>query len=177
MKPTCLPLLLSAVALLLVFHPKAVLAQNGPGRRKMDEKYGFRDVRFETDSAAISGLQHAFDQAGLRYYERSSDNLHIGGAEVSNIYYAFAAGKLCQVALFVDGVANSNAIYEALKEEYGPIYQLVGQPDKGWTSNAEVISMERRVGGRTIIRFASRKMKDLERQAGKLAAKKAAGDL
>jgi hypothetical protein len=163
---------------LFLLSAGSIQAQSLAGRRKMDEKYGFRDARFETDSTAMSGLKHAFDQAGLRYYERQTDNLHIGSADVANIYYGFAASKLCQIVLFVNGTASANAVYAALKEEYGPIYKLHTQDGMGWTSSTEVISMEEKASsGQTLFRFASRKMKDLEKEVRKAAAKKAASDL
>lgn len=163
---------------ILLLSVASANAQSFAGRRKMDEKYGFRDVRFESDSTSISGLKHAFDQRGERYYERPTDNLHIGEAELKAIYYVFVNGKLSEVDLMIEGATNTNAVYAALKEEYGPVYTIpYSGGQMGWTSGTEQILLGTGGTQQQVIRFLSRKMIKEARDVKKASAKAASSDL
>jgi hypothetical protein len=152
-------------------------AQSLAGRRAMDEKYGFRDVRFETDSTAIPGIKHAFDAGVRRFYTRPTDKLRIGDGELEALYYVFVSGKLSEVVLSMDGTTNANAVYGALKAEYGTPNVMGSEHAGVWNSSSSLITYDRRPGGKVDVHFSSKAMEKVRREATKDAGKKAASDL
>lgn len=170
--------MLKICALLLLASP--VFAQQvsaGESKRRMDAKYGFRDVRFETDTTAIPGLKHVFTIAPVRYYHRAADTLKVGAAQLASISYGFVGGKLSEVVLQTKGGFNTTPIREAFQAQYGEGCTVCG-PNYYWGSNKERIEIRinpiSQDGTFTIYSKALAKREKAERQQ---LGKKAASDL
>ncbi len=121
-------LLTIAAALLTAGAAHAQSAAN------LDTKYGFQDLKFETDTSAIKGLAPGTETAPFRYAtERPADSKKVGGATINRIEYAFFQGKLYEVTLITKGLTNSHTLREALEGQYGEgsLVSTAGQ-DRNW---------------------------------------------
>jgi hypothetical protein len=89
--------------------------------KALDDKYGFRDYKFETDVNQFENLKLMEDEdEGLtKFYIKTDENLKIGDYDVETIAYFFYKDKLCGVILRVEGYINSKGILAALQELYG----------------------------------------------------------
>lgn len=99
----------------------------------LDEKYGFRDVRFETDTTQIKDLK-AIERKGNRtVFVRPTDSNKVGDAKVARITYGFYKGQLADVILTTKGIESSRALLAALEGQYGSgIAVATGSQDKVW---------------------------------------------
>lgn len=169
-------------AVLVILFSSSVLAQNvspGESKRRMDAKYGFRDVRFEADTASIPGLKRAFAVGPTLFFRRPADNLTVGGAQLQSLLYGFVDGKLSQVSMETKTVLNTTPVRQAFQAEYGEGCTVCrGMGDYYWGSDKERISITvNPVTGDGLIIIRSKSMAKLEDVATKKAAKKAASDL
>ena len=172
-------LILLLVCFLLVEELQAQTVGAGEAKRRMDAKYGFRDVRFEVDTTSIPGLRRAFVLPPNVFYTRPADNLTVGEAKLHTILYGFVNGKLSQIVLETKTLVNTNPVREAFQAEYGTGCTVcTGMGDYYWGSDKERISIDVNAvtgDGRVVIR--SKAMAKVENDAAKQAAKKAASDL
>ncbi len=148
-------------------------------KRRMDAKYGFRDLRFETDTTAISGLKRAFTTGATVFYRRPADNLTVGTATLKSLLYGFVNGKLSRIALETQSVINTTPVREAFQAEYGEgctVCKTFG--DYYWGSDKERISLTiNPISGDALLFIYSKPMAKLEDAAKKKAALKATSDL
>jgi len=168
--------------LLFVFAALPGFAQRvnpNEAKKKMDAKYGFREVRFEADTTTISGLQRAFKTGVTVYYRRPADNLTVGTATLASIYYGFVEGKLAEVLLETKGFENTNAVREAFQAEFGEGCSVCGgRGDYYWGSDKERITIDvDTANGDASIMIVSKPMLKATAVATKKAGKKAASDL
>jgi hypothetical protein len=56
---------------------------------------------------------------GLRYYKKMNDEMHIGGAGLIEIAYAFDSGTFVGVVVSSKGKDNAHLLFETLKQAYG----------------------------------------------------------
>ena len=106
---------------LLTLAAAPAFAQNEvPGLQALDDTYGFRGARFETDTSAYKDLALAETAGQTRYYRRTSEPKKLGEADVADITYGFYQGKLSVVLLKTRGLANSRAALQALQQKAGP---------------------------------------------------------
>jgi hypothetical protein len=145
----------------------------------LDTKYGFRDLKFETDTTAIEGLERVEATPLKLTAKRPADALKVGKATISSITYSFYQGKLYEVTLLTKGLVNSKALREALESQYGegtPI-NAVSQ-DRDW--NAKQVRLTYREDPayhNGTIRFTHKKLNEQLQQAQKSVKKAAASDL
>ena len=85
----------------------------------LDTKYGFRDLKFETDTSAIEGLALSEQKSFRLLAERPDDSRKVGKATLNKIEYGFFQGKLYEVTLVTKGLVNSKALREALESQFG----------------------------------------------------------
>lgn len=113
-------LLLAAPALAQVKH-HAMADDAGylanPTSGNLNLKYGFRDVRFDTDTAHIADLQR-YAEDGLVFYRRTSDKPLVGAAHV-DIRYFFTKGRFSSVSITTSNQDDSAALLAALYAMYG----------------------------------------------------------
>jgi hypothetical protein len=99
--------------------PAAETAERGT-LAALDDKHGFRDLKFGMTLKQIPGLSKPTREAGLTLYTRASDSLKLGRAALLRIRYGFKSGRLVAVLVDVMGAENSKAVLEALQAAYGP---------------------------------------------------------
>jgi hypothetical protein len=84
-----------------------------------NELDGFRGVKWGQDLRSLRYMKFIDELDGLRYYKKMNDEMHFGDAGVSEIAYAFSAGKLVGVVVSSKGRENARLIYETLAFAYG----------------------------------------------------------
>ncbi|PJJ60581.1 hypothetical protein [Hymenobacter chitinivorans] len=112
--------LLSILLGLLTLTTAPVLAQQAPASlQALDETYGYRGARFESDTSAFRDLALAETAGQTRYYRRKSEPKTLGEGEVADVTYGFYQGKLSVILLKTRGVTNSRAVLAALQQKAG----------------------------------------------------------
>jgi hypothetical protein len=165
--------------LCLCLLPGLVFAQ---GKKALDEKYGFREMKFESDVSAYPDLVKlpVEDANGpQQLYTRPSDQLKVGDATLSAIVYEFYNGKLATVTLETVGTNNTIALQDALRAQYGPGYPALKFTDEVlWTSSKVRMYYRRNsISGDGRVRMASKEMDKQREQGAKQGAKAAKSDL
>ncbi|WP_139252396.1 hypothetical protein [Hymenobacter psychrotolerans] len=111
---------LSALASLLMLSAAPVLAQQTPASlQALDETYGYRGARFESDTSVFRDLALAEKAGQTRYYRRKSEPKTLGEGEVADVTYGFYQGKLSVILLKTQGLDNSRAVLAALQQKAG----------------------------------------------------------
>ena len=105
----------------------------------LDTKFGFRDVKFETDTSAIEGLAPAESTASKYTATRPADVRKVGKATINSITYGFFEGKLYEVTLVAKGLTNSHAL-RRLRVEYLDLY-FCHRPDEHTPTEETVRAM------------------------------------
>ncbi|WP_162051315.1 hypothetical protein [Pontibacter pamirensis] len=95
---------------------------------KLDEKYGFRDAKFETHISKFDNLEFLLTKGDVKFYRRTTDVHQIGEFDISIIMYSFYNEKLHGVQLKTNGYKNTKGLIETLKAAYGEC--LVVDDDK-----------------------------------------------
>lgn len=90
-----------------------------PSVQTLDETYGFRQARFETDITAFQDLALAEKAGETRYYRRTSEIKQFGSGQVADITYGFYKGKLAVVMMKTQGLDNSRAVLAELQQQAG----------------------------------------------------------
>lgn len=126
-----LPLLTLALLLGLAAQAQSV--------KDLDEKYGFRDLKFGTDTTEVKDLVAVERHGGRVLYSRPSDKMTIGEATLNKITYTFDNGKLVSINLITNrtasqknNFANSRALRNALEGQYGEGEHAGESPDRTW---------------------------------------------
>lgn len=149
-------------------------------RGKLNEKNGFRDLKFGTPITAVKGLVALAPAShGSRTYQRPSDAKKIGKYALSSITYTFYKGQLSRIHIDTDDYLDSRGVLEAFQALYGP-----GRKDNDyieeyqWTSDKVLMHYEQNpVTGDATISIRSAPIMGIEAADEKNAAKKAAADL
>jgi hypothetical protein len=100
------------IVLMLVFTPMLLFGQN---LKALDDKYGFRGMRFETPIDSFKNLV----QVEKDFYKSTTEDLHLGDYELSKIVYGFYKGQLYAVTIRTKGYANSRGVLNILQQGYG----------------------------------------------------------
>ncbi len=106
-------------SLLAVALAGSALAQTGSVAR-LDEQYGFRDLKFEQSIQSISGMVLLEDGGDMKFYSRKNDPLEYRGAKLQKIEYAFYKGQLANIIITTANEAEGAKLLKALESEYGP---------------------------------------------------------
>ncbi|MBC7449602.1 MAG: hypothetical protein H7330_16240 [Hymenobacteraceae bacterium] len=144
----------------------------------LDTKYGFRDLKFETDTSAIEGLVPSEATPLKLIASRPADAKKIGGATISRIDYGFYQGRLYEVAIVTKGVTNSHALREVLESQFGEgtLVSAAGQ-DRNWDGKlVRLAYREDPAFHNATVRFTHKKLNEQLQTAQKLV-KKGASDL
>ena len=106
--------------LLCLFAAGGARAQSLAGRHKMDEKYGFRDVRFGTPVSAFSNLILFKNNEDVKVYKKRGENLSLGSYKLNGVAYSFYNSELMGVVCAVTGQLNVAGVKKMLGAAYGP---------------------------------------------------------
>jgi hypothetical protein len=166
--------LLLCCALLIAF------ASQSQSLKALDEKNGFRTLHFGDGIAALPNAKLTeTGKNGVKYYQRTDENLHIGTANLKKITYGFYKGKFFFVLIQTPGLTDSRALRAALESQYGKGYQSNEYIEEYyWFGEAVTMSYdENSINGSAKIIITSISISKEEEEDGKAAAKKAASDL
>jgi hypothetical protein len=83
----------------------------------LDFRNGFRDLKFGDPPAADMRLVE--DHGETTYYTRPGDDLRIGNSQLNRIAYGFYRGRFYTALLSTEGLTNSRALLEVLRQAYG----------------------------------------------------------
>jgi hypothetical protein len=85
---------------------------------KLDEKYGFRDAKFEMPLNSFKNLEKFDDE--FNGYTLNSSNLKLGEYTLKDISYYFYDNKLYNIVITVEtGYSNQHGILDILEKAYG----------------------------------------------------------
>jgi len=144
----------------------------------LDTKYGFRDLKFETDTSAIDGLVPGEATAVKLLATRPDDSKKIGQATLNSITYGFYQGKLYEVTIVTKGLTNSHALREVLEGQYGEgaLVSAAGQ-DRNWDGKqVRLTYREDPAYHNSTVRFTHKKLNE-QLTAAQKSVKKASSDL
>ena len=102
-------LLTVLIAVCLTF---TLFAQNS---KALDEKYGFREAKFETSFYLFKNLQ----EVEKSYYKSTTEDLKLGRYALDEIYYGFYKNQLSTIFIKTKGYINSKGILSILQQAYG----------------------------------------------------------
>jgi hypothetical protein len=88
-----------------------------------NEMDGFRDMRWGQEIGTLKYMKFIEEIDGLKYYWRMNDEMHMSGAGLKEIAYAFRADKLAGAVLSSKGRDNARLVFEGLKLTYGAPYK------------------------------------------------------
>lgn len=154
--------------------PAAVAQQAASDIKTLDERYGFRGVRFESDSSALPDRVLAEVGGTTRYYRRTTEVKTLGEGELAAVRYGFYKGKLALVILETKGLANSRAVLAAIQQEYGPGTRSSPFMQRySWRGKAVTLSYDENTASNDAIIFlSSKKLRAQQLKAEYDAAKK-----
>lgn len=94
-----------------------------PSVKNLDEKYGFRSVKLESDFSTFEDMVLKEKEGSIDFYTRTSDELTIWNYSIEPILYGFYKNKLLAIAISTKGLSNSRGVLEVLQAQYGQGYQ------------------------------------------------------
>ena len=86
---------------------------------KLDEKYGFREMKFETSLTSFKNLVKVQEN----FYASTTENLTLGNYKLSQIAYGFYKGRLFSIIIMTKGLTNSSGVLKILQQAYGTGYK------------------------------------------------------
>jgi hypothetical protein len=115
-----------------------VVAQTASVAR-LDEQYGFRDLKFEQSIRSIAGMVLLEDAGDMKFYSRKNDPLEYLGARLQKIEYAFYKGQLANVTITAANKTEAARLLKALQAEYGAGRPSPRYPDKYYWFGEKVL--------------------------------------
>jgi hypothetical protein len=88
----------------------------------LDFKNGFRDLKFGNPPTSDMVLKEE-ESGDTKYYARPRDDLSLGGAQLQRIIYGFYKDRFFWLLLETQGLVNSRAMLDVMRQAYGPGYQ------------------------------------------------------
>ena len=149
--------------------------------RALDEKYGFRNFKFETNVNEFNNLvlTEATNDSIIKFYKMSDDKLLIGTNELESITYIFFKDMLYGVLISVKGTGNCKGVLDTMRELYGKGTQPNQFMEKySWHGNKVLASYdENSISNKATIIFMSVPLNNQEIIDKKEATKKAKDDM
>jgi hypothetical protein len=117
----------------------SALAQTGSVAR-LDEQYGFRDLKFEQSIKSVSDAVLLEDAGDLKFYSRKNDTLEWAGARLKTIEYGFYKGKLANITIAAADAAEAEKLLKAWQAEYGSGRPSPSNPHKLYWFGEKVLA-------------------------------------
>jgi len=166
------------LVLILAFASGSIKAQD---LKALDDKYGFRDMKFGTDISEYQtmSLVESSKDSLTKYYIKTDEKLNIGKFDLKSINYGFYKGKLFFVYIKTKGYINSRGVLATLEELYGKGYQSNQYIDNyDWFGNLVVASYdENSITNDAKIMIDSKTIKKQMDEDKKKAVSNAKGDM
>lgn len=107
-------------ALLILMVLAGCAAHNRTGNlTKLDEKNGFRDMRFLTPLTEFEDLEFVELKNGMGCFKRRKEDLVVGEATVGSIRYCFYKGRLASISVWGAGSKTAGDLLKELRRNYG----------------------------------------------------------
>lgn len=92
---------------------------------KIDEKFGFRDIKLETPFSKFSNKQlvKVEEEPLKKYYTSKIENLKLGDYALKEVTYIFFHDTLATILIQTKGLINSGGLLKILSESYGQGFQ------------------------------------------------------
>lgn len=146
--------------------------------KALDEKYGFRDMTFGTDTTATKDLVYTATTSGLRAYTRPGNSLSIGGAELTSILYGYYKGKFAVVMAQSEGANNAKSLLDALVATYGyPVRPNPYLKEYYWRGQSVVMTLKTDALNKSSLILQSVPLYNQIAEEQKAKANKASSDL
>jgi hypothetical protein len=110
---------LQILVLFILTFPLHSIPTYSQSIEQLDQKYGFRDIKFEQDINTLQNMILIGESNNEQYYTRTTDILRIENYDLQHITYGFYKGRLFTVILEAKGPENSRGLMAALLRAYG----------------------------------------------------------
>lgn len=107
-------------ALPLLLALAAGAQQPAGSAAKLDESNGFRGLRFGSPLTEALHLRLVQDKGDEKIYERTDEQLRVGGFTAARIHYKFFRGQFAAVTIIVRGAAEAQKVRPTFEAAYGP---------------------------------------------------------
>lgn len=147
----------------------------GQNLKKLDEKNGFREVKFNTGIKSIPNLQFIGNgEPNIKFYKKTNEILMIGDYKLKSITYVFYKEILCGIIIETEGYSNSRGILDLIKSLYGDGYQSNEYIEQYyWFGDIVTLSYEENlITNDAAIIFKSKKIIEQQNEDKKEKAKK-----
>lgn len=108
------------IIFLLLFLSITVKAQKND---VLDEKYGFRDAKFEMSFNSFKNLV----KVEKNLYKRTTEDLKLGNYKLDAVYYGFYKGQLYMILIDTKGDENSTGVLNVFQQAYGGGHSWLGE--------------------------------------------------
>jgi hypothetical protein len=126
-------MLRAAVPLLAFALALALSAPGGAGTLgELHEDGGLVDAKLGDSIESFTGLTLIGEDeaAGTETYVRRSDTFRVGGAKIDGVTYSFYEGRLYFVSVQMTGRKNSESVFAALEQTFGPGLKTGNRPNE-----------------------------------------------
>ncbi|MEI6050819.1 MAG: hypothetical protein WCS03_18160 [Bacteroidota bacterium] len=161
--------------LLLFFIPTILIGQN---LKALDEKYGFREAKFEMPFDSFKNLVKN-EKDFKDFYKSTNEDLNLGEYVLDRVYYGFYKGQLATIIIKTKGYTNSRGVLSIFQQAYGKGYKINQIEEYIWSGKKVYMSYDQDsiiTDDATIFIF-SVKLTDLEEADKKRADSEAAKKL
>jgi hypothetical protein len=143
--------------------------------KSLDEKYGFREAKFEMPYDSFKNLT----EVETGWYKSTDENLKLGDYILDAVVYNFYKGQLAAIAIQTKGYSNSRGVLKILQAAYGKGYQSNQFIEEYYWFGKKVIMSynQNSITDDAIIFIHSIKMSDLEKAEKDNANSKAVNQL
>lgn len=147
----------------------------GEDYKALDDKYGFREAKFETPLSSFKNLI----EIEKNLYKCTTEDLKLGNYRLSEVNYQFYRGQLCVITIDTKGYENGVGILKIFQAAYGKgVKSNEYIEDYYWNGKKVLMSYEQNsvTGDATIFIFCN-KLTDLKDANEKKANEEAAKNL
>ena len=134
--------MLRAAAPLLAFALALVLSSPGAAGTlgELHAEGGLVDAKLGDSIESFTGLTLIGEDEAARTetYIRRSDTFRVGGARVDGVTYSFYEGRLYFISVRMTGRKNSESVFAALEQTFGPGIETGNRPNERVWPGAKV---------------------------------------
>ena len=144
--------------------------------KALDDKYGFREAKFEMSIDSIKNLAPTKES---NCYKSTTENLKLGDYDLTEIVYIFYKGQLSSIMIKTNGYINSRGVLNVLQSAYGKGYKSNEYIEEYYWSGKKTIMVydENSINHNATILLWSKSMNQIEKADKENANSKAANQL
>lgn len=126
------------ILILVVTVAGCALHKQAGSLAKLDEKNGFRDVRFLTPLTQFDDLEFVELKNGMGCFKRRHEDLTVRGTTVGSIRYCFYKGRLGSISLWGAGAKTAGDLVREMRRKYGRGEPFSLRKEKGMSPVGEI---------------------------------------